>query len=486
MTVTEHSDTDHDAPADEAYWAALTAEADALNAASHRTVAVVKPPTGDVRIPHDDDLERAVIGTALTWPEHAANLLVLLPVDDLYRPTHRTMWQAIAALVGTDTLPDARLLAARLAGNPDAERAIAEASVSAVSPAIAAGYVTTITDLAHRRRGLVAIEEAKAALLDPGRPLLTTLDPLGRLIEDAARAGNPGGYAESLIDWPDLWADDDDTADWLLEPIVPRGRSVALYSHAKSGKSLTILDACAAAVTGRPVYGQPADDPIRVLYVDQEMTRDDVRERLTDLGYGPADDLSGLAYYLLPDLPPLDTLAGGETLLQLATEHAADLVVIDTLSRVLSGGENDADTIRAFYRHTGSRLKAAGIAVLRLDHAGKDVDKGQRGSSAKADDVDIVWRLASTDDGVKLTATHRRIGWVPEVVALERSTHPLVHRVAEASKPTGTVECAVALDQLGVPLNATRREAAAALKAAGESRRNAVIGAALRHRRERA
>ena len=38
-------------------------------------------------------------------------------------------------------------------------------------------------------------------------------------------------------------------------------------------------------------------------------------------------------------------------------------------------------------------LKEAGIALLRIDHAGKDLTRGQRGTSAKRDDVEVVWFL---------------------------------------------------------------------------------------------
>ena len=64
------------------------------------------------------------------------------------------------------------------------------------------------------------------------------------------------------------------------------------------------------------------------------------------------------------------------------------------------------------------RLKQALIAWVRLDHSGKDAGKGQRGSSAKNDDVDVVIRLERTEAGVKLTATHRRMSWFPEETSL--------------------------------------------------------------------
>jgi len=98
----------------------------------------------------------------------------------------------------------------------------------------------------------------------------------------------------------------------------------------------------------------------------------------------------------------------------------AEVVVIDTTGRAIEGEENSADSYREFARTTGLALKRAGIACVRTDHAGKDGGKkhGQRGSSAKNDDVDIVYRLDKTDDGLKLIRTHTRISWVPAEVDL--------------------------------------------------------------------
>ena len=85
-------------------------------------------------------------------------------------------------------------------------------------------------------------------------------------------------------------------------------------------------------------------------------------------------------YSQLYPWPPFDIAAGGDELVNLAIEVEAQLVVIDTLIRSVSGEENSANTINDFYRYTAKPLKAAGIALLRIDHAGKDLTRGQRGT----------------------------------------------------------------------------------------------------------
>jgi len=285
------------------------------------------------------------------------------------------------------------------------------------------------------------------------------------------------------VDWSEFWADERPVEDFLIEPIIAAGRQTAVYSQAKQGKSLFALDVVAAAVTGAPILGQTAIDPIRIVYIDLEMTPADLRERLVDLGYGPDHDLSGLAYYQLQALPPLDTDLGGEVLATIAERHGARLVVIDTMARAVRGEENSADTYRNFYAFCGRRLKAAGIALLRLDHQGKDASLGQRGSSAKDDDLDVVFKLTADENGrVVLRRTRSRVAWVPEEVVLQRHEEPLRHVLAADSWPAGTAETAALLDELGVTLDATADIAITAIKKVGKGKRKAVVLAALKYR----
>lgn len=284
---------------------------------------------------------------------------------------------------------------------------------------------------------------------------------------------------------PDWWTSDTG-ADWLVEPIIPARRATSITSAPKIGKSLLTLEIAAALAAGRAILDRPAGERVHVIYCDLEMSPDDLRERLTDMGYGPGDDLGEhLHYYSLPSFPPLDTADGGLALSDITQHHRAELVVIDTTSRVIGGEENAADTFANYWRHTGAPLKAAGVAVLRLDHSGHSDPSRARGSSAKAADVDLAWIIEPTDDGIRLRRTHQRIGWAPEKVTLTRSEDPLRHVLVAGGWPAGTAEVARLLDDLGVGVDASRRAAQAALKAAGESRRNDVVGAAVKYRRTR-
>lgn len=292
-----------------------------------------------------------------------------------------------------------------------------------------------------------------------------------------------------LVDWKSFWAQEHAEEEWVVWPLVPAGRGVALFAPAKTGKSLLLLALIAGVVTGRCALTGRRIPPRRVLYCDYEMTEADLHERLESLGYGPDDDLDGLSWCLLPTIPPLDGPEGAKELVRLAELVDAELVVIDTFSRAVQGDENDADTVRGFYRWTGLALKAAGRAWLRADHSGKDVEKGQRGSSAKNDDVDVVQRLVRNQDGWQLQRTHSRVRWVPEatVIRVSEDIEGVMRlSVALEAWPEGTGPLAKVMDQIGVPLEANRRTAGQMVRDAGHKARNEIITAALRWRRQRA
>jgi hypothetical protein len=318
-----------------------------------------------------------------------------------------------------------------------------------------------------------------------------TYEQLLAVFNAAATNGETGENTavSPFIDWHEAWAryHNRPETDWLAAPILPRGRSAALFAKGGTGKSLFVLWLVGALATGREIFGAKRP-PIDVLYLDYEMTEDDLIGRLEAMGYEP-DDLGHLHYDLLPELAPLDGQAGSEAVAALAELAGADLVVIDTFGRAVAGNENDADTVRAWYRWTGQRLKRDGRAFIRIDHAGKDVERGQRGTSAKNDDVDVVWQMTELDrKRYRLTAIKRRLDSIPELVEVDQVTDDvgLTYRlvVGDIGYPQGTARVTVDLDRLGVALDASRRKADEILRAAGCGARTQIVSAALRYRRE--
>lgn len=294
-----------------------------------------------------------------------------------------------------------------------------------------------------------------------------------------------------LLDWHALWGLDDEE-EWILEPLLPARRLVALFSAPKVGKSILMLEVAVGVSKGTEVLGVVPDRPRRVLYVDFENDpRGDIRERLQAMGQSP-DDLTNLCYMSYPQLAKLDTAAGGADLMAAVAEYGCEVVIIDTISRAVGGEENENDTWLNFYRNCGMRMKAAGVSCMRLDHTGKDHDKGMRGGSAKYGDVDAVWKLARVDEHTfMLTCTDNRMQVDEKTLTLRRELTPhLTHRVASAGRDASwaaSVDAVNAeLDRAGLSDDVSNRAAKDHLRTTGVfTGRNGIIEAALRARKTR-
>lgn len=353
---------------------------------------------------------------------------------------------------------------------------------------------SALTSLAGtmRRKGM-SVEAITAALAAENKahckPPLSAAD-VERIAGSVARyepadpAAAEPAPSEFFIDWESFWQRDRSEEEWIYPDVLARGRGHALYASHKAGKSLLMLYMAAKVATGSM--------PVVVIYLDYEMTEEDVYDRLDEMGYGEHTDFSRLRYALLPTLPPLDTAAGAASLMNMLDVVQSDwpqhhlVVVLDTVSRAVAGKENDADTFRAFYSHTGIQFKRRGITWARLDHSGKSAEQGQRGSSSKGDDVDVVWKLTATQNGIKLHRELARMSWVPESVIMGQSDCPLCYTRVAGDWLEGTGELANILARCGLSLDASYREAREALRSLGEPRRKQNILHALKWRREKA
>jgi len=297
-----------------------------------------------------------------------------------------------------------------------------------------------------------------------------------------------------LVDWERVFSGEPEPEiPWLVEPFIVRGTCNSMYSEVKAGKSLLAQDIGAALASGRGALGYPPGERQRVLYLDFENNQDLIADRYRQMGYGP-QDLQWLFYASYPELPMLDTPAGGDAACKLAQATAAALVIIDTTSRVIGGAESSADTFADLYKYTLMRLKQAGHTSLRLDHEGKDATRGARGSSAKGADVDAAWHLTrEPGDTLRLRPEYDRTRNLAEFRArLLGGRHqcggdggPLRHAIIHTELFGAQIAMAAALDRLGVPVTASRKVCREALRAAGLTARTDDLAAVVKHRKTR-
>jgi hypothetical protein len=216
----------------------------------------------------------------------------------------------------------------------------------------------------------------------------------------------------------------------------------------------------------------------QVFLVDMENTEDDLHERFRDLGVTAeaAAGLDRLIYLHLPKLPPLDTPQGGRELKLVLDAYGAergDVVVLDSTQRVIGGPENESDTLRAYYRHTGIHLKRAGLTVIRTDNTGKDTERGARGSSGKRDDVDLeLFLIPEGPDKILIKPGKTRL---PDIdpITLEKATDDdgqVVYDTAIDPFRAKISEAIAALDRHKVPLDTGMHKCWDLLRAYGVNR----------------
>jgi hypothetical protein len=193
-----------------------------------------------------------------------------------------------------------------------------------------------------------------------------------------------------------------DIPEWIVEGLIRQSTTNVICAPKGVGKSEFTLGLIWAITTGQPFLNWKINGCFPCKFIDYEMGRYDTTERLQvyqkNLGKGnrPKNFLK-ISHFALQD---------NETFLDLKTEGAQKqilddlklqeqqtgkkpLVVIDNLRHASNFKENSSDDFRPmglFFRD----LRKADYTTIIVDHAGKNVEAGVRGSSAKTDGSNVV------------------------------------------------------------------------------------------------
>lgn len=466
---------------------------------------------GFTRVPPQDlDAEQSVLGGMLlsrTAIEEVTR--VLGSGADFYRPVHETIYRAILDLHAKGEPADPITVSAALTKNGEIGRIggapyLHHLVQTVPSAANAEYYADIVRDLSVRRRVIETAtritQRGYDGSTDLAALLATTRTEIESVTEAADRSGQSTHLTSALLDWGPFFGTDFGQVQLLPGKLMAPGQQITIVGDGKAGKSLLVQEWLWRMATGQSFLGDRPQAPISVLYVDAENGHQDIQERFVSYGAGPGR-MGLLSYASFPPIRPLDTAGGGQDLLAMVTECEAQLVCLDTVSRFISGPENDADTWLSLYRHTLLPLKRAGISSVRLDHMGKDGERGARGSSAKTQDVDHVWELRAQGGGdLLLRRTHTRTGIGPEVFHLVRhaqkdgdryvpgqTRHVIAAYEHLEQNIEGSVEWLILkLDGMGLPADAGNPRTISALATAGIRASKEKIAAAVRARKTRA
>ncbi|MEV6569971.1 AAA family ATPase [Streptomyces sp. NPDC051577] len=469
-------------------------------------------------VPYDADAENLIVSAIMHDAPAYQECAQIITRNDLYLRHTRLIWDVVGGMIAEQkqqnpgladkdvrlhpVLVKAEIQKLDRLGEVNGGLLIDKLGSDYISPLMTPSFAEQVRERARLRRHLEHATAIEAAVLSG------TADPdhLDKLVaaqhENAQPTAGPAASSHltgALLDWAPFFATDFGATVLLPGKLLAPGQQIAVVGEGKAGKSLLIQELMWRIATGQSCLGDRPQDPIPVLYIDAENGHQDIWDRFISYGGGP-DRMGLLSYASFPPVRPLDTAGGGQDLLALVRECEAQIVCLDTVSRFISGPENDADTWLSLYRHTLLPLKRQGIASVRLDHLGKDSDRGARGSSAKNQDVDHVWELRAQGGGaLSLKRAYTRTGIGPDQFSLVRQArkdgdrylpgqtrHILMTWDTEEEHAEGTVEWLVdQLDALGLPNDAGNPRTKAALAAARIPAAKNKIEAAVRHRKNR-
>jgi hypothetical protein len=481
-------------------------------------VRQIPHPTADndgfTRVPPCDvEAEEYVVGVVMHSKQAYDECALLINRDDLYRPQHQLIWDTVAGIYATGQQCHPALVRAELEKQGHLHRVdngnlIYKLGSETIGPSHAVAFAERIAETARQRRYDEHSTALKAAIdrKADGDELATLVADFqqGEALRENTGRG-PAHLVASLLNWDEFFLTDFGAIQLLPGKLMGPGQQITLVGDGKAGKSLFTQEWMWRMATGQPFLGDAPQAPIRILYLDAENGQEQVQERFLSFGAGPRA-MGELRYASFPPIRPLDTAGGGADVMAMVKATGAELVVIDTISRFISAPENDADTWLNLYRHTLLPLKRDRIASVRLDHFGKDKERGGRGSSAKTQDVDHVWELAAQGGGtLTLKRTHTRTGIGPDQFSLLRQAqrdgdnwklggtrHVVMTYEDEPSAMTGlatmpgTVEHIIAtLDRAGVPNDAGNRVVRDKLAELQVPGGNSKIAEAVRRRKAR-
>lgn len=232
------------------------------------------------------------------------------------------------------------------------------------------------------------------------------MDPLDRLVDEQAQetadqvpaprqegvpgaaplgAGIRGTLDGRRYDLAHMESTEPPPIPWMVENFAARGEVTQLWARPGFGKSFVAMSFAGGVGHGEEVAGFDCEQG-RASVFDAESGRREVHRRVRNLGL-PADAVSiyeAAGLHLVRDL--------GEFRAEL-TANPADLIVFDSLRRLLPGTEeNDSDKMAegiAAIRQLAQEFDAAAVVI----HHGNKAGTSYRGSTAIEAEVSLSFKL---------------------------------------------------------------------------------------------
>jgi hypothetical protein len=189
---------------------------------------------------------------------------------------------------------------------------------------------------------------------------------------------------------------------FLIDGLIPDQGIVIPYGPPKAGKTFVVLSMALHIASGKPWMGRKVIGG-GVVYVAGEgvgglSLRIKAMRQVYDI---PAD----IPFWVVPRAvsfrDPRAVAALLEAINATAGKEPISLVVIDTLARAMPGvDENSAEEVGVVIAGCDELKFALGATIMPIHHAGKDMERGLRGSSAIHGALDASLQITSAEGRV--------------------------------------------------------------------------------------
>jgi hypothetical protein len=190
---------------------------------------------------------------------------------------------------------------------------------------------------------------------------------------------------------------------WLVKGLLPQTSFGLLSGQWGTGKTFVVFELSACLMTVQPFIGHRIKRQCGVLYIAAEGVSE-VRKRLEAMVAHKCGGLKRAPFRWYEIAPTLLGPDAVETLTAMAKQADASLqaefglplglIVIDTIAAsagyAIQGAESDSATGAALMRVLQQVARNCNCMVLGVDHFGKNIESGTRGTSAKEDASELV------------------------------------------------------------------------------------------------
>jgi hypothetical protein len=224
------------------------------------------------------------------------------------------------------------------------------------------------------------------------------------------KAQEPPKRRFTPVHWADLKLEA--RRDALIEGVLDAQAFSLWYGASGSRKSFLAIDIGGHVCADMEWRGRAVKSG-RVVYIAAEGGRT-FKERVIAFAHHHELDREAIPFHVIGEAPDLchgdaDTEALLEALADLPADPPLVLVIVDTLSRALAGGnENSPDDMGTFVRNCDRIRQETGAHLMVVHHSGKDDSRGARGHSLLKAAADTEVEITASGTICTATVTKQR------------------------------------------------------------------------------